>query len=141
MSKANRGRAMFTPANTNQAPEVVNTCTCSYCGAKPTEWCKTTSGYIAQETHSARRVEYQRRVTPSKPPPPEWKPMRLAKARVVTIEVLVPVTHCEAHTLMFDKALALLRSEEGFAQITGQAYVEQSMAEAAEVLAQRGVEL
>ena len=89
----------------------------------------------------ARRQEYSKRCGEDRPPRPEWEPVTPAKARVITIEVILPVDHEPKHTKMLGAALAILRTKEGFAQVVGQTYVEQSMADAGELLTVRSIDL
>lgn len=131
----------FTPDNNAQDVDAVNTCSCPYCDAKPGHWCLTKSGYIAAEEHVGRLQEYSKRCGGGGPPRPEWVPVTPAKARIVTIEVVLPVDHEVEHGAMLVKALDVLRANDGFAQVVGRVYVEQTMADAGQLLAVRSIDL
>ena len=124
----------WTEDNNDQLVEAVNTCSCTYCGVKPGQLCITGRGYIAQVIHKDREVAWAGRSGPARAPAPEWQPVALAKARIVTIEVVVPRDVESGWVAMVEKALQQLRTEEGFAAVTRSICVEQTMAEAKEVL-------
>lgn len=124
-----------------QHRDATNTVTCPYCHAKPMEWCTTSSGQIAMLTHAGRLAEWRTRTRhpANVGPTPVWTPVTLAKARVVTIEVLLPVSHDYLQDTMLETALVTLRGAEGYAQVVGEIFVEQTLAEAAELLCRRKV--
>lgn len=124
-----------------QHSDATNTVTCPYCHAKPMEWCTTASGQIAMLTHAGRLAEWRTRTRAplAGGPTPVWTPVTLAKARVVTIEVLLPVSHDYLQDTMLENALITLRGEEGYAAVVGEIFVQQTLAEASELLSRREV--
>lgn len=130
----------FTPDTTNQDLDTINVTSCSFCKAKPMEWCTTKGGYMAQECHRARRDEMTKRLLTPPSSKPDWSPIIPSMSRVITIEVIVPRDGTARIKRMVDDALDILRHQEGFAEVTGTVHVEQSMDEASEILKRRSIE-
>lgn len=134
----------FTPNNNQQDEAAVTACSCSFCGAKPMELCKTKSGYIAQFEHGDRAKEWARRAGKLEGGRRDYSAVTPSKARVITIEVIAPTQISADMEIAVREAVALLTGPKKYngvlAAVVSDQHVEQSVEDAAAILATRECE-
>lgn len=77
--------------NNDQPDDMVNCTSCEFCEQGPGEYCITKSGYIAQYCHAERIKDYEYKETFALTRMPQYTHVKEAHARIVTIEVVMPV--------------------------------------------------